>query len=73
MVSMDFRYCGVLRVKQRQSIYGNDFKLELTTANSKRQPMSTKIIKASVSLVILATPAGSLFVISWFGLALLGF
>ena len=34
MVSMDFRYCGVLRVKQPQSIYGNDFKLELQQASA---------------------------------------
>ncbi len=30
-------------------------------------------IKASISLVAVATSAGSLFVISWIGLALLGF
>jgi hypothetical protein len=35
--------------------------------------MSTNIIKASVSLVALATSAGSLFVIGWIGLALLGY
>ena len=34
--------------------------------------MSTKIVKAAVSLVALATSAGSLFVVSWIGLALLG-
>ena len=39
----------------------------------ERQNMSTNIIKASVSLVALATSAGSLFVISWIGLALLGY
>jgi hypothetical protein len=35
--------------------------------------MSAQIIKASVSLVAAATSAVSLFVISWIGLALLGF
>ncbi len=40
---------------------------------AKRQNMSTNIVKASVSLVALATSAGALFVISWIGLALLGF
>jgi len=34
--------------------------------------MSAQIIKASVSLVAVATSAVSLFVISWIGLALLG-
>jgi hypothetical protein len=39
-----------------------------------KQNMSTNIIiKASVSLVALATSAASLFVISWIGLALLGY
>jgi len=38
-----------------------------------RPTMSTQIIKASVSLVAVATSAVSLFVISWIGLALLGF
>jgi hypothetical protein len=35
--------------------------------------MSAQIIKASISLVAVATSAASLFVISWIGLALLGF
>jgi hypothetical protein len=35
--------------------------------------MSAQIVKASVSLVTVATSAVSLFVISWIGLALLGF
>jgi hypothetical protein len=35
--------------------------------------MSAQIIKASVSLVAVATSAVSFFVISWIGLALLGF
>jgi hypothetical protein len=35
--------------------------------------MSDQVIKASISLVAVATSAGSLFVISWIGLALLGF
>jgi hypothetical protein len=38
-----------------------------------RPTMSAQIIKASVSLVAVATSAVSLFVISWVGLALLGF
>jgi hypothetical protein len=38
-----------------------------------RPTMSAQIIKASVSLVAVATSAVSLFVISWIGLALLGF
>jgi hypothetical protein len=38
-----------------------------------RSGMSTQIIKASVSLVAVATSAVSLFAISWIGLALLGF
>jgi hypothetical protein len=39
----------------------------------KRPTMSAQIIKASVSLVAVATSAVSLFVISWVGLALLAF
>jgi hypothetical protein len=35
--------------------------------------MSAQIIKASISLVAAAASAGSLFAISWIGLALLGF
>jgi hypothetical protein len=35
--------------------------------------MSAQIIKALLSLVAVATSAGSLFVISWIGLALIGF
>jgi hypothetical protein len=43
-------------------------------ALSNRMPiMIAQIIKASISLVAVATSAGSLFVISWIGLALLGF
>ena len=38
-----------------------------------RPTMSVQIIKASVSLVAVATSAVSLFVISWIGVALLGF
>ena len=38
-----------------------------------RPTMSAQIIKVSVSLVAVATSAVSLFVISWIGLALLGF
>jgi hypothetical protein len=40
---------------------------------NRRPTMSAQIIKASVSLVAVATSAVSLFVISWIGLALLGF
>jgi hypothetical protein len=40
---------------------------------TKRPTMSAQIIKVSVSLVAVATSAVSLFVISWIGLALLGF
>jgi hypothetical protein len=41
---------------------------------TKRPTMSAQIIKASVSLAAVATSAAvSLFVISWIGLALLGF
>jgi hypothetical protein len=35
--------------------------------------MSAQIIKASISFVTVAALAGSLFAISWIGLALLGF
>jgi hypothetical protein len=35
--------------------------------------MSHQIIRLSVSLVAVATSAGSLFAIGWIGLALLGF
>jgi hypothetical protein len=35
--------------------------------------MSAQMIKASISLVTIAASAGSLFAISWIGLALLGF
>jgi hypothetical protein len=40
---------------------------------NRRPTMSAQILKASVSLVAVATSAVSLFVISWIGLALLGF
>jgi hypothetical protein len=46
----------------------------LLAALCNRHPtMSAQIIKASVSLVAVATSAVSIFVISWIGLALLGF
>jgi hypothetical protein len=35
--------------------------------------MSAQIIKASISLAAVVTSAATLFVISWIGLALLGF
>jgi hypothetical protein len=35
--------------------------------------MGTQIIKASISLFAAVTSAGSLFALSWIGLALLGF
>jgi hypothetical protein len=40
---------------------------------NRRPTMSAQIIKASISFVTVAASAGSLFAISWIGLALLGF
>jgi hypothetical protein len=47
--------------------------MPLAVLCNRRPTMSAQIIKASVSLVAVATSAVSLFVISWVGLALLGF
>jgi len=47
--------------------------LPLATLSNRLPIMSAHIMKASISLVAVATSAGSLFVISWIGLALLGF
>ena len=40
---------------------------------NRRPTMSAQIIKASIAFVTVAALAGSLFAISWIGLALLGF
>jgi hypothetical protein len=48
-------------------------KMLLAVLCNWRPTMSAQIIKASVSLVAVATSAVSFFVISWIGLALLGF
>ena len=46
---------------------------EMLAVLCNQPTMSAQIIKVSVSLVAVATSAVSLFVISWIGLALLGF
>lgn len=46
----------------------------LLAAISRIETMSARqIVKASISLAAVATSAGSLFVLGWIGLALLGF
>jgi hypothetical protein len=47
--------------------------MPLAVLCNRHPTMSAQIIKASVSLVAVATSAVSVFVISWIGLALLGF
>jgi len=47
--------------------------MALAALCNRRPTMSAQIIKASISFVTVAASAGSLFAISWIGLALLGF
>ena len=47
--------------------------MALAALCNRRPTMSAQIIKASISFVTVAALAGSLFAISWIGLALLGF
>jgi hypothetical protein len=47
--------------------------MALAALCNRRPTMSAQIIKASIRFVTVAASAGSLFAISWIGLALLGF
>jgi hypothetical protein len=47
--------------------------MALAALCNRRATMSAQIIKASIAFVTAAASAGSLFAISWIGLALLGF
>jgi hypothetical protein len=55
------------------------YEFEIARRDTRRPPpspsevMRGQIIKVSVSLAVLMTSTASLFVISWVGLALLGF
>jgi hypothetical protein len=47
--------------------------MALAALCNRRPTMTAQIIKASISFVTVAASVGSLFAISWIGLALLGF